>query len=98
MLTVTAPLWLWNGEKGSWHFLTVPVEQAVEVRLLTIGPRNAFGSIKVEASIGDVRWRTSLFPVSKTGEYVLPVKADVRRRAGIAAGDEVMVSLELASA
>jgi hypothetical protein len=34
-----------------------------------------------------------VFP-QKSGGYILPVKAEVRRRAGIAAGDEVTVSLE----
>lgn len=96
MITVTAPLWLWNGDKGSWHFLTVPAAQAVEIRLGTLAdPGHGFGSVKVEAAIGDVTWRTSLFPVGKTGEYVLPVKAEVRRRAGIAAGDEVTVALDI---
>jgi len=41
-----------------------------------------------------VTWRTSAFPLN-SGGYVLPIKADVRRRAGIAAGDEVTVELEL---
>jgi hypothetical protein len=48
----------------------------------------------VEAAINGVAWRTSIFP-QKEGGYVLPIKADVRRRAGIAAGDEVTVELEL---
>ena len=50
--------------------------------------------MRVEATIGGVSWRTSVFP-QKSGGYILPVKADVRRRAGIAAGDEVTVELEL---
>lgn len=95
MIIVTAPLWLWNEGKGSWHFLTVPPEQAVEIRLQNIGPRAGFGSVRVEAAIGEVRWRTSIFPDSRAGGYVLPVKGDVRRRAGIAAGDEVTVTLDL---
>lgn len=24
MINVTVPLWLWAGENGSWHFITVP--------------------------------------------------------------------------
>lgn len=93
MITVTAPLWVWNGEKGSWHFLTVPAEQAVEIRVQTLGPRTGFGSVRVEAAIGEVSWRTSIFP-QKDGGYVLPVKAEVRRRAGIHAGDEVTFVLD----
>ena len=97
MITVTAPLWLWSGEGGSWHFLTVPPEQAVEIRLesAAAGIRRGFGSVRVTACINGVRGRTSVFP-QKAGGYLLPVKAAVRRDAGIAAGDEVTVSLELA--
>lgn len=50
--------------------------------------------MKVEATIGQVTWRTSVFPLN-SGGYVLPVKAEVRRSAGIAAGEEVTVQLQL---
>jgi hypothetical protein len=53
-----------------------------------------FKSARVEARIGDVTWRTSVFPM-KSGGYFLPVKKEVRCRAGIGAGDEVTVELEL---
>ena len=52
------------------------------------------GDAPLEVTVDDVTWRTSVFP-QKNGGYVLPVKADVRRRANIAAGDEVTVKLEL---
>ncbi len=102
MITVTAPIWLWSEGKGSWHFLTVPAEQAVEIRVHGLsGNRRGFGSVRVAATINPspgsgqaVTWRTSVFP-QKAGGYILPIKADVRRRAGISAGDEVMCSLEL---
>ena len=95
MITVTAPIWLWSEGQGSWHFLTVPVEESVEIRAHSLGnPRRGFGSVRVEATINRVAWRPSVFP-QKSGGYILPVKADVRRRAGIGAGDEVTVELEL---
>lgn len=96
MISVTAQLWLWSGGQGSWHFLTIPPEQAVEIRLLAAaaGPRRGFGSIRVEARIGEVAWRTSVFP-QKSGGYILPVKASVRRDAGIAAGDNVTFELAI---
>ena len=95
LITVTAPVWLWSGGQASWHFLTIPEEQAIEIRAHSFGSsRRGFGSVRVEATIGGVSWRTSVFP-QKSGGYILPVKADVRRRAGIAAGDEVTVELEL---
>ena len=96
MITVTAPLWLWSGDQGSWHFLTLQPAEALEIRLAAAasGVRRGFGSVRVEAQISDVAWRTSIFP-QKSGGYVLPVKAAVRRQAAIAAGDEVTVDVEL---
>ena len=93
-IAFTAPLWLWSGAGGSWHFVTVPEEQSAEIRLESIGTRRGFGSVRVEASIGGVAWRNSVFP-QKAGTYLLPVKADVRRRAGVVAGDDVEVELRL---
>lgn len=94
MITVTGPLWLWTGESGSWHFFTVPDEQSDEIRAHCLAILRGFKSARVEATINDVTWRTSVFPM-KSGGYFLPVKADVRRKTDIAAGDEVTVSLEL---
>ncbi len=92
MLIVTAPMWLWSG--GSWHFITVPEEKADEIRAHSLLNRGGFGSVKVEATINGVSWRTSVFP-QKSGGYLLPVKKEVRSRAEIAAGDQVTVRLEL---
>jgi hypothetical protein len=92
MIVVTAPLWMWSG--GSWHFVTVPEDQADEIRAHSLLNRGGFGSVKVEATIHGVTWRTSVFP-QKSGGYLLPVKKEVRCRAEIAAGDEVTVSFEL---
>lgn len=92
MITVTAPLWLWTG--GTWHFITVPAEEAVEIKAHSLLSRGGFGSVKVEATINGVSWRTSVFP-QKSGGYLLPVKREVRCRADIAAGDDVTVELEL---
>jgi hypothetical protein len=88
MIAVTAPLWVWSGGKGNWHFVTVPPEQSAEIRAEGLADRRGFGSVRVEAEINGVRWRTSVFP-QKSGGYILPVKAEVRRRADVAAGDEV---------
>ena len=94
MISVTAPLWLWTGENGSWHFITVPEEQSDEIRAHCLASMRGFKSARVEARIGDVSWRTSVFPM-KSGGYFLPVKAEVRRKAGIAADDVITVEIEL---
>ena len=95
MITVTSLLWIWKGEAaGRWYFVTVPEEQSDEIRAHAFGSPRGFGSVKVEARIGDIAWRTSVFPLNNGG-YLLPVKKEVRSKADIGAGDEVTVSLDL---
>ena len=103
VITVTSLLWIWKGEAaGRWYFITVPEDQSDEIRAHAFGSPRGFGSVRVEARIDDpsagsgqaVTWRTSVFPLN-SGGYLLPVKKDVRARAGIGAGDEVTVKLEL---
>ncbi len=94
MITVNGPLWLWSGEGGNWHFITVPEDRSGELRAESLASRRGFGSVKVEAAVNGVTWRTSVFPL-KSGGYILPVKAKVRRDAGISAGDTVTVAIEL---
>ena len=95
MVTFTSLLWIWKGESaGRWYFVTVPEEQSAKIKAHAFGSPRGFGSVKVEASIHDVSWHTSVFPLNRGG-YILPIKAEVRKRAGLAAGDEVTVRLEL---
>lgn len=94
VIAVTGPLWSWSGEGGSWHFVTVLEELAGEIRAHSLLSRGGFGSVKVEATINGVTWRTSVFP-QKSGGYILPVKREVRCSAGIGRGDVVSVDLRL---
>ena len=94
MIRLTAPLWIWTGGNASWHFISVPEEHCDEIRAESLARRGGFGSVRVAATIGDVTWRTSVFP-QKGGGYILPVKAEVRRRAGIVADDDVTLTLVL---
>ena len=94
MITLTGPLQLWTGPDGSSHFMTVPEGESLEIRAHSLMNPRGFGSVRVECTIGDVTWRTSVFP-QKSGGYFLPVKADVCRRAALAPGDAVTVNLDL---
>ena len=87
-------IWKGSDAAGRWYFITIPEEQSDEIRAHAFGTPRGFGSVKVEARIGEVSWRTSVFPLN-SGGYLLPVKKEVRCRAGIGAGDEVTVELEL---
>ena len=86
-------LWLWTGD-AAWVFITVPQEMSDDI--LDAAPRTGgFGSVKVEVTIGDSTWQTSLFPDSKRAAYVLPIKRAIRTAESIDVGDRTPVRLEL---
>ena len=95
MITLTGPLKIWTGADGSSHFMSVPEELSNEIRAHSMFVRRGFGSVRVEATVGDVTWRTSVFPSKSSGGYFLPIKIDVCRKEGLVAGDTVRVELEL---
>ena len=93
MYRFDAELWLWEGD-AAWHFVTLPGTVSDDVGAQA-GARRGFGSVRVQVTVGTSTWRTSVFPDSKRGAYLLPVKKDVRTREGLEPGDTVPVRLEL---
>lgn len=100
-VSFTAPLLVWRTEQyGDIGYVGIEGAAAEAIgahelmRRLELGRRRGFGSVKVNVSVGDSRWSTSVFP-QKQGGWFLPVKKAVCRAEGIEAGDEVAVRLEL---
>lgn len=85
---------VWAQEStGAWHFVTLPASLSKRIRTLTTGMRKPFGSFHVFAKTGKTTWETSLFADTKREAFVLPVKADVRRKEKIRLGDTIEVSI-----
>lgn len=100
--TVTTPLWRWQAATApaAWYFVTIAGDTGDAIRLAAIGGqwldgRKGFGSARVEAAIGDTRWKTSVFPHRESGGWLLPVKAAVREAEGLVEGDMVTVTVSL---
>jgi hypothetical protein len=90
----TAELWEWQG-KASWFFVSVP-EDVTDAIDDEYGHRAAgFGSVKVEVTIGSSTWQTSIFPDTKRGCFILPVKAAVRRAQDLDDGSSADVHLRV---
>ena len=85
---------LWCVADGTWRFVTLPDHLSDVVRFES-GPPRGFGSVRVEVTIGDTTWRTSVFPSAGGGPYVLPVKASVRHAEDLDDGQSVAVTLRI---
>ncbi|SDL35945.1 protein of unknown function [Glycomyces sambucus] len=92
-LEFTGEIWHWRGP-APWYFVTVPEAGCRELAAASSVVSYGWGMVPVTARIGDVSWATSLWP--KDGGYIVPLKADVRRRiGGLDEGDEVTVRLSV---
>ncbi|MCB0918268.1 MAG: DUF1905 domain-containing protein [Actinobacteria bacterium] len=88
-----AELWVWDARRAdTWVFLTLPADLSETLREET-PPGPGFGSVRVEVTLGSSTWRTSVFPDSESGCYVLPVKKAVRTKERIGPGDSAQVHL-----
>lgn len=92
--TIQAVLWKYEG-KGAWYFVTIPVETSSDIVRTYGSKRRGWGSIPVTVSIGISTWQTSIFPDSKSGTFLLPIKKSIREREVLREGDEYVFELVL---
>jgi len=88
-------VWLYTAEKKSWHFITLPVSLSKEIKDIVGDQTKGWGSIPVEACIGNTTWNTSIFPDKKFNSFVLPLKASVRKLENILDGQVIQVAITI---
>lgn len=93
--TFNAGVWRYPGDAG-WHFVTLPQPLGKEIRDVHGIQRRGFGSIRVLVRMDELLWSTSIFPDTQSGSYLLPLKKEIRRKAGLHEGQKVNMSLEIA--
>ncbi len=94
-ITFTGKVWLYPGEVGNWHFISLPKNDSVAIKTRLGSRVGGWGSVRVEVETGKTKWKTSIFPDKKQGAYILPIKASVRKRENIIAGDTVVINLSI---
>ena len=95
----TAKLWKRSeADKASRYFITVDpqISDTLKQYAITI-PRKWRWSLRVEAMIGYLKWKTSIFPDKKSGCYVLPIKSQIRRALQLDEGSTCHLSLSILS-
>ncbi len=92
---IKAKVWLYSGGSASWHFVSLPKNKSEDIKERFGSAKRGWGSIPVVVTIGEVVWKTSIFPDKKTATYFLPLKADIRKRAKIEEGDTINFTIEI---
>lgn len=87
-------LWLYPGKAG-WTFLTLPAKESAIIKERFRGHARGWGSLPVSVTIGNTQWETSIFPDKKTHAFLLPVKAEVRKKEGVEIGKMITYTIEV---
>ena len=87
-----APLWEWQA-KASWFFVNLPEPAADDIEERFGRRAGGFGSVRVDVTVGDTNWQTSIFPSTEHETYILPVKKTVRTAEGLTPGTTVAIAL-----
>lgn len=91
--TMTEKVFLYPGEAANWHFVPVTKKVGQEIKEKYGKYAKGFGSLPVTVTIGKTIWQTSIFPDKYSGSYILPLKARVRKKEEIEAGEKVTFSI-----
>lgn len=90
--TFTAKVWKYEGHAG-WHFITLPKTVGKKMSAEYGPKKRGWGSIPVTAQLGMCRWQTSIFPDSKSGTYIMGLKAEVRKKEHVQLGNRIRITL-----
>jgi hypothetical protein len=89
-----AELWEYEGA-AAWFFVSLTEDLADDIDERYGHLEAGFSSLRVEVTIGATTWRTSLFPDTKRGTYLLPVKKQGRNAESLAPGSPCAVTLRV---
>jgi hypothetical protein len=87
-------VWAYPGMAG-WHFVTIPEDLSEDIKKQFGDLKRGWGSLPVRVTVGKTTWETSIFPDKKSKAYLLPVKADVRKKEKILIDNKIRLILEI---
>jgi hypothetical protein len=65
---------------GGWFFVSLPGELAAEIRGHSQWREEGWGRIRATAKIGATQWETAVWYDTAHQTYLLPIKAEVRKK------------------
>lgn len=89
-------MWLWGHDAyAPWHFVSVPKKETAKIREDFGKLSRGWQSLPIEIKIGKSVWKTSMFYDKKSNTYLVPLKAQVRKKEGIYADEHVTFQIKI---
>ena len=78
----TAKVWNYSSTVGTggWHIACLPKEMSKEIRENLGFLEEGWGRLKMTAKTGNTQWETAIWFDTKLDTYLLPLKAEIRKK------------------
>jgi hypothetical protein len=76
---------------GGWFFVSLPLQVTKEIRENMKWMEEGWGRLKVIAKVDASTWETAIWFDTKHRTYILPLKAEIRKREKIEANQRINV-------
>lgn len=77
--TFVGKMWKYNST-GGWYFVSLPKKMGKEIRENLKWQEEGWGRMKVLAECNEISWETAIWFDTKIQTYLLPIKAEIRRK------------------
>ncbi len=84
-----------HSPNGGWYFVSLPKMMSKEIRNTLQWQEEGWGRMKAIAKINEVEWNTSIWFDKKNEIYLLPLKADIRKKAQLTLDLKIDVSIKV---
>ncbi len=84
----SAKTWL-----NTWLFVSLPKAMASEIRENLQWQEEGWGRMKARAKIGESEWETAIWFDTKHDTYILPLKAEIKKKEKIGVEQDVNVAI-----
>lgn len=89
-----AKLWQHSSE-GGWYFVSVPEDLSLDIREHLQQFEEGWGRLKAKAELRQYSWETAIWFDTKRNTYLLPIKADVRRKFNLKIDEELDLKIHV---
>lgn len=83
---------IWKHSAG-WQFVSLPITISKEIRQNLKWQEEGWGRLKATAQIGSTKWETAIWFDTKSDAYLLPLKADIRKKEKLESGQTIAATV-----
>ena len=89
----TAKMWNYSSTVGTygWYIACLPKEMSKEIRENLKFLEEGWGRLKMTTKIGNTQWETAIWFDTKLQTYLLPLKAEIRKKEKIETDKEIEI-------